>query len=546
MTQEEMLALLEEEYLAKIMGFCYKKVGYPDAEDLASDITLEVLKYIYDDKPVKNFNALVWSISKHTFCKLLRRKKYGNTIYLPMSISPMLTEPMASDNVEEEILRREKESLLRREIALLPAKHRKTIIMHYFDGMGCEQIAEILEVSIGTVKWWLHITRSSMKEGMDMTREYGKKSYRPESLRISCQGTPGADNEPMSCVQRKVPQNILLSAYEHPVAIQELCIELGISAPYVEDEVQNLVKNQLMAELPGGKFRTDFIILPNNKYDIINNIYAKCFPAYFDLLMGFLEENRNLLTKEDLNIEYFSWERLLWVYIPVFSCLVLDLFKANVCQKIGYGSRFPLRPNGGEWIAFGFHDMADTKEKSDLQTWKEYIPWDGPLHRTGKEFVQGYFHYWSGPAGSIFFELPDGVFSTCEQVIRKEIALSEMTEEEKFLFAIAMEKNLIVRKGTQLHRNYYFVKREGFKQLEELARKFYPFTLKYFQEAWEMILEKIGDSIPKDLHWQSGNVLSNTLNCFVSCSLYEAVKKGLLSQPGETGREWISLFVSRQ
>ena len=50
-------------------------------------------------------------------------------------------------------------------------------------------------------------------------------------------------------------------------------------------------------------------------------------------------------------------------------------------------------------------------------------------------------------------------------------------------------------------------------------------------------------TVPKHLHWQMGNFLSNSLNGFVTCSLYDGMKNKALSDPNVEGREWLSLFV---
>ena len=542
MTREEMLTLLEKEYLAKIMGFCCRKVEYADAEELASDITLEVLKYIRSGKEIENFNALIWSISNHIFCKWLRRKKYGSAAYLPDSMPFHFSESVALEDVEEEILYREQENLLRREIAFLVGKHRRTIILYYFEGMGCAQIACILGVSVGTVKWWLHVARNSIKEGIDMNREYGEKSFWPETLWMSCQGTPGADNEPMSCVRRKSAQNILLSAYDKPMSIQELCLELGITAPYVEDEVEYLVDNKLMRALSGGKFQTDFVILPVGDFEVTHQIYERCFPEYFDLLLGVLEDYKILLSTGDFNTAGFSWNRLLWVYLHIITDITLQPFEAKVCKKVG-SDRIPQRPNGGEWIALGFHELRNSQESDQMGTWKEYIPWDGPVHKMGNECAQGYFHYWSGPDSSIFFQIPEGVFEVCRKVMKKELSLSELTEEQKYLLGIAVERKLLLQEGDHFRQNYYFAGREARKKLGEIVNGFYPTASQYFSQAWEIILAKYEPTVPKELHWQMGNFLSNKLNCFVTCSLYEGMKRKLLSEPDENHREWLSLFA---
>lgn len=153
-----------------------------------------------------------------------------------------------------------------------------------------------------------------LKEGFDTMREYGEKSYNPETLVLSCQGDSGADNEPMSCAKRKLPQNILLSAYQESLTIGQLCMELGMPAAYVEDEVENLVSNQLMKEISSGKYQTDFVILPWGKSEdnanTTHQIYNTCFPGYYDALMAFLEEHKELLTCGKFNTAGFSWDRL--------------------------------------------------------------------------------------------------------------------------------------------------------------------------------------------------------------------------------------------
>ena len=93
---------------------------------------------------------------------------------------------------------------------------------------------------------------------------------------MSCTGNPENNDEPMTCAKRKSAQNILLAAYNEPLTIIELCDELGISAPYIEDEVESLVENQFMNEVAKGKYQTDFVILPGNTPNVATK-YIKPF-----------------------------------------------------------------------------------------------------------------------------------------------------------------------------------------------------------------------------------------------------------------------------
>lgn len=386
------LSLFENEYLSKILGFCYQKIGSSeDAEDLAQDIAVEVLKSIRKGKSIGNLNAFVWSVANHTFCKWLRAKKHGSTAYL--------TELFASDeNTEDAYVLREQENLLHREIALLSENYRKSIVLYYFDSKSCDETARFLGRSTGTVKWWLHDARRIMKEGMNMMREYGEKSYRPGNLFVSCQGNPGADNEPISCAKRKSAQNILLAAYRTPMSIGNLCVELGISAPYVEDEVKYLCRNQLMREMAAGQYQTDFVILPGQNVKIADKIYEACFPAYYNALIAFLTEHKSLLLSGPFNTADFDWNRLLWVYLHIFTDGMACKFKHDVCKMVTYAD-IPDRPNGGKWIALGYDNGAFFESKPE---WKEYQPFDGPVHKTGQEYAQGFFHYWSGLDSNVF------------------------------------------------------------------------------------------------------------------------------------------------
>ena len=541
MNGAEALKRFEEEYLEKVLGFCYQKLNSREnAEDLSMEIALEVLRAIRSGKEIENLGAFVWSVSNHTFLKWLRTRKYGSTAYLDELFASL-------EDIEGEYICRETESILHREIALLSEKYRKAVVLYYFEGKSCSEIGTLLGKSGGTVKWWLHNARNYIKEGFDTMREYGEKSYNPGTLKLSCQGNPGADNEPMSCAKRKLPQNILLSAYQEPMTIEALCMELGTPAAYVEDEVENLVSNQLMKEVSSGKYQTDFVILPwgepKDDTDIAQKIHEACFPGYFDALMAFLEGHKALLSGGKFNTAGFSWDRLLWVYLHIVTEFVLDRFRAEEFKIVPYRD-MPERPNGGRWIALGFNNSCSFGCGSPEQDWKEYTIWQGPLHKTAKSFVQGYFHYWSGLGDDAFFEIPDDVFELCRDMIKGAVTAQDFTEEQKYLFSIALEKKLFLREEERFRQNYYFLAREEMQQLHQTAMEFYPAAMEFLQTAYRIILEEYGMSIPKCLSWQMGNFLSNNMGVFVTGSMYEGMRKHILSVPDEKAKDWLSLFAS--
>ncbi len=535
--RDELMFLLETEYLSKIYGFSVMKMNTrTDAEDLSQEIVTQIIRTINTGKEIENFNAFVWSVSNHTFFNFLRKRKHVGGEYLPQSI-------VSEVNIEAEYILCEQCKNLRRELALLSKKYRQALVSFYFDEKSCEEIAVETGSSVGTVKWWLNEGRKHIKKGIDRMREYGEKSYKPGRLFVSCQGALGLDNEPVSCVRSKSTQNILLAAYQKPVKIEELCGELGIPAAYVEDDVEYLTKNQLLREVSAGKYQTDFVILPGNNTMMAVKLYQDCFPAYYEALISYLNEKRDILMNPRLNMAGFTWERLLWVYIHVVTDFAANKFRNDVCHIVKYQD-IPDRPNGGKWIVLGFNNSCYFDAGTAGEDWKEYIPFDGPVQRSGAEFVQSFCHYWSGLDSSVFFDLPYGIFELCRNIIKGVLNVDSLNEDQKYLFSTAIEKGLFIRKDGQFIPNYFFVDCDGRRIIETLASDFYETAFPFFDMAWKQVLREYGAAVPKHLHGQMANFLSNHLSSFIPCSLYEALKRNEISEVDEKSKPWVSLFAS--
>lgn len=531
---EQMLRILETELLPKILGFCRLKLNSEqDAEDLAQDICLELIGAIHSGKQIENLGAFAWGVSNHKFFGWLRRKRYGSTAYLTDVFA-------AEDDIEKEYILGEQKQLLHRELSILSDNYRKAVVMFYYDGMSCEEIAYALGRSAGTVKWWLHDARKEIERGMNTTREYGEKSYRPGTLFVSCQGMPGANMEPVSCAKRKSAQNILLAAYKNPLSVEELSLELGIAAPYIEDEVQYLTKNQLMKEMPGGRYQTDFVILPGENLKLGDKLYETVFPEYSDKLFAFLESKKPVLSGGQYNIAGFSWERLLWVYIHIVTEIAVGKFKYDNNIHVKYQD-IPDRPAGGKWIALGYESGFESKAGVE---YKDYHPWDGPVNKLEGTFVQGFFHSWSGVDSTVFFDTPDEVFVLCRDIIKGDLYPEHLDESQKYLFSIALENRLFLKTEDGFRPNYYYVPSRERHEIEKMAHEFYREAEACFTAAYELARKEYLSTIPKHLHWQMGNFLSNILNQFVTCSLHNAMEAGMLSRPDEDNKTWLSLFAS--
>lgn len=251
------LEQLITENMKSIFGFSLTRLGnVHEAEDLASDILYEIVRSAQNLKDEERFYGFMWKIAENTYIDYLRkRSKNANRM-------AELDENMAdeSDSVLDEIVKHEELNILRRELSLLSKQYRDATVLYYIENLSCSEVAHKLQISTEMVKYYLFRARKIIREGMNMERLFGEKSYRPNIFEIDFWGTKaGDDREYRNFEKRKIKGNILLAAYYSPVTIQEISIELGVALPYLEDEIDLLMDRQYLV-CKNGKYQTNIPI----------------------------------------------------------------------------------------------------------------------------------------------------------------------------------------------------------------------------------------------------------------------------------------------
>ncbi len=274
MTDTDRNRLAEEyarDYMGKIFYYCLRKTGDShEAEDLASDITFQILTALHEGVEVLSFPAWVWQIARNRYAlwaKTNRRRGEYESFIDPddPETENILTAGgyNTSPSVAEEYMRDEEMAVLRRELAFLGRDYREVVVAYYIEDRSVGDIARALGQPEGTVKSRLFRSRNLLKEGMKMAREFGPKSYKPEEVRFVSSGGQ-ASGLPFSAVQRMLPKNILLEASNNPSTIEELSVAVGVAMPYMEEEIAALVDAGLLKEV-GNRYVTNFFI---ESYDL--------------------------------------------------------------------------------------------------------------------------------------------------------------------------------------------------------------------------------------------------------------------------------------
>ena len=343
------------DYMGKIFYYCLRKTGDShEAEDLASDITLQILTALHEGAEILNFPAWVWQIARNRYALWAKTKHRRGELDSFIDPDDPETENIltaggynTTPSVAEEYAHNEEMAILRRELAFLGRDYREIVVAYYIEDRSVGDIARALGQPEGTVKSRLFRSRNLLKEGMKMAREFGPKSYKPEEVRFVSSGGQ-ASGLPFSAVQRALPKNILLEASNNPSTIEELAVAVGVSMPYMEEEVAELEHDQLLKKV-GNRYITNFFIeshslqteIRNELLRMTHNWVARYDHILSDAVHLFRE---GCFVPADMTDSDIKWQ------------IALSLVDFYVSHCDGYTMEFPVKHThpGDNWGFIGF------------------------------------------------------------------------------------------------------------------------------------------------------------------------------------------------
>lgn len=247
-TTDSMIETFARDYLQPLYYFCLRKTGSAEeGEELAADIGLQVITALRRGTVPAQFSAWVWRIARNRYaawCDTRAKSRERMTVGEPDEELPDTT----AATPEETVIAAEELQLLRRELAFIGQAWRELIVAYYFEHRTLRSIAASLGIPEGTAKTRLFQSRKRLLEEMKMSREFGKRSFKPETIHFAASGEFARSN-PWDYVNRTLPNNILLEASNNPSTPEELAVELGVAMPYMEDEVKRLIDAKLLKKV---------------------------------------------------------------------------------------------------------------------------------------------------------------------------------------------------------------------------------------------------------------------------------------------------------
>jgi len=154
-----------------------------DAQDISQEVFLKAYRSLQNFDERSAFSTWLYRITHNTCIDEMRKRKGKQSYSLEEELesadgSMQRQVADAGDTPEESLMRKEQKSEILQALDTLSEEHKAAIILRDVKGMAYEEIAEILELSLGTVKSRISRARNQLKTEILKMREQNEKSSR--------------------------------------------------------------------------------------------------------------------------------------------------------------------------------------------------------------------------------------------------------------------------------------------------------------------------------------------------------------------------------
>ncbi len=149
------------------------------AEDLAQETFIKALNAIASYRPEYKFSSWIFKIANNAAIDHLRRREL-NTLSIDGSPNATSAEDIEAtalqvgDKAETplaELEARELGTAIERAIGQLRPEYRSCIMLRHVEGLAYEEIAQLLDLPLGTVKTYIHRARHELRDMLTHLRD---------------------------------------------------------------------------------------------------------------------------------------------------------------------------------------------------------------------------------------------------------------------------------------------------------------------------------------------------------------------------------------
>ena len=529
-----------EKHMGKLFYFCLRKTdNSAEAEDLTQDIALNIITALENGTVPNAFSAWVWKIAYNRYSAWAADKHRRIASVTGSDVNDCEVRD-DRPGVLDEMIHTEQMALLRRELAFIKSIYRDIVVAYYIDDRSIHDIAASMSLSESAVEQRLFRARKILKEGLDMAREFGKMSYKPENLEFQINGLPGSNGEPLCYLSKALDKNILLAAYRTPSTAEELAMEIGVALPYMEEELDVLVNSTLLIKR-NNRYETNFYIFSASAQERVYSRYREIAPELTEKLIeictvrnDWLDENCPDWRFGNQPKEDMRWSDIMSALDDINQQAVSEAnrdVKFNCTVNLGSWGHTP-RPNNGEWDVIGFEDCEDAPAGTSLCGCVR-----SPDDRNLKEIL--FRHYTFSVLGQQYYKQ---MLSYREGENLLKIVDGKPEEAEKSVVGGLVKKGFLIQNGDKLIPTFCVIRKEKADSLPEdvrlKLRELKDAAIKQVVPLYRFVVDCISAEIPSFIPNKEYQVRSAAAGILWERGVIAeaAMKNGYLKMPQEEAR----------
>lgn len=158
----QIFRLLYQRYQHKVRSTLYQLCGVSVLDDLVQDVFLRVWKGLPNLKNPKHFSTWLYRITWNVATD--RRQKFAKQRSELETLNNNVDSTISDTS---DLMHLHYQDLVQRGLADLSFEHRTVLVLHDIEDLPQKQIAEILELPVGTVKSRLFHARAGMRKFLE-------------------------------------------------------------------------------------------------------------------------------------------------------------------------------------------------------------------------------------------------------------------------------------------------------------------------------------------------------------------------------------------
>ena len=172
------------EFQPKILHYISRLASNDEAEDITQEVFEKIHRGLAGFEGKSKLSTWIYRIATNTALDRLRSPSFKRS-------TEELTEASEDKNVwtshkkapvDQQLIRKEMSQCVQEHIDKLPSDYKTVILLSEHEGLTNKEIADILQVSLDTVKIRLHRARASLKKILDEACDF----YHNEQSILAC------------------------------------------------------------------------------------------------------------------------------------------------------------------------------------------------------------------------------------------------------------------------------------------------------------------------------------------------------------------------